>query len=342
MGKKKEYGQFMTTNYKFILQNLKPNIDENTIIIEPFTGDRDLLKMINSKNKIICYDIDPKHESIIKQDTLLNPPDYTNKFVLTNPPYLAKNKDKNKKYIKLFEKYNTNDLYKCFIKSIINNKPNGGIIIIPVNFWSSIRQTDIDIRKEFLMEFDIELLNIFEMQVFNDTSYNVCAFMFKKVYENKNTNKIIKIDIYKNNGKKNINIQLNDNNNFIIGGEIYYLPINKDIKITRWTRTNKYDKPCNIMVKCIDTISMQFYGNKKQLFIDNTPNLSARTYMTLVIYPKISKKNQNRLCLQFNEYLCKERKKYESLFLTNYRDKGRKRISFDLVYRICNYLINNF
>jgi hypothetical protein len=30
------------------------------------------------------YDIDPKIENTICQDTLLNPPNFTNKFILTN------------------------------------------------------------------------------------------------------------------------------------------------------------------------------------------------------------------------------------------------------------------
>ena len=61
------------------------------------------------------YDIEPKKDGIVKKDTLLNPPDYQGKFVITNPPYLARNKCADKT---LFDKYQTNDLYKCFIKVI--------------------------------------------------------------------------------------------------------------------------------------------------------------------------------------------------------------------------------
>ena len=48
----------------------------------------------------------------------------------------------------------------------------------------------------------------------------------------------------------------------------------------------------------------------------------------------------------FNNYLNEERIKYNSLFLTNYRenkkDIARKRISFDLVYLVCSYILENF
>lgn len=76
-----------------------------------------------------------------------NPPNYKDKYVITNPPYLARNKSKDKKF---FDKYDVNDLFKCFIKELITNICLGGIIIIPLNFWSSIRQNDIELRKSFL------------------------------------------------------------------------------------------------------------------------------------------------------------------------------------------------
>ena len=103
---KKKLGQFYTTNQEYILQGI--NIPENIKnIIEPFTGNGDLLKFIEKYEKeynIECYDIDPKKEFIIKQDTIKNPPKYTNRFIITNPPYLARNKSKDKT---LFDKFNS-------------------------------------------------------------------------------------------------------------------------------------------------------------------------------------------------------------------------------------------
>lgn len=63
-------------------------------IIEPFVGNGDLLNFIQNKNlyEIICFDIDPKNTKTIKKDTIKNPPNYNKSFILTNPPYLARNK----------------------------------------------------------------------------------------------------------------------------------------------------------------------------------------------------------------------------------------------------------
>ena len=348
ISKKKLYGQFMTTNYEYILTNMyiPENVDK---IIEPFAGNCDLIKFIKNKDtyEMEYYDIEPKIDFIIKRDTLDNPPSYENKFVLTNPPYLARNKSNQKN---IFDKYNENDLYKCFIRELIINNPIGGIIIIPLNFWSSIRKNDIELRKDFLNTFKILLINIFEENVFEDTSYSVCSFQFIKKESNDITKNIpnkIKINIYPS--KKEMEIELNEDNDYIIGGDIYKLPKKNVYKIERITKKNKNHKNTNILVKCLDDnseskISMSIVSDK-EVFIDNTPNLSARTYLSLIITPSINIEEQNKLVIKFNDLLNDYRSKYNSLFLTNYReskDIARKRISFDLVYNITEYILDNF
>ena len=346
METKKKLGQFYTTNYKYILSNMTIP-DEETTIIEPFAGDGSLLNFIDNQNKykIELYDIDPKKHNINKQDTLLNPPDYKYKFILTNPPYLARNKNTNKT---LYDKYQTNDLYKCFIKSIINCHCNGGIIIVPLNFLCSIRESDIKLRKTFINEFQIKQINIFEEQVFNDTKYSVCSILFIRKNNNEET---IDLFIYPSNISQTIN--LNKLNNYTFGGEIYKLPQNKDIIIERATKnTNYQDKYLtNILLKCIDDNNINKLGLKivknNELFIDNTQNLTARSYASIVLNINLEEKVQELLVLNVNEYINTQRKKYNSLFLTNYRESNtiaRKRISFDLAFKIINYIIstNNY
>jgi hypothetical protein len=347
---KKTLGQFFTTNYYYILQNL--HIPEDIeCIIEPFCGNGDLLNFQNVKEKyhIECYDIDPKKQfidsgkdftesfPIIQQDTLKNPPNYENKFVLTNPPYLARNKAENKH---LFDKYDVNDLYKCFIKNIIENQCLGGII--------SIRKSDSSLREEFLKVYQIVYMNIFEEQVFDDTSYTVCSFQFQKRSEVVERNFIhyIPISIYPSGTK--IEVSLSYENDYIIGGEIYNLPKKGLYEVSRATSKNKSKLNTNLLIKCIDDnlnskINLSTV-EKKDLYIDETPNLTSRTYASLIITPEISAERQEQLVFQFNTFLEQLREKYHSLFLTNYReskDMARKRISFDLVYDIIIYILEN-
>ena len=345
-------GQFYTTHNEYILQNMK--IPDSIInIIEPFTGNGDLITFIekeqNNNNvnyNIECYDIEPTKSYIVKQDTIENPPNYNNKYLITNPPYLARNKCKNKL---LFDKYDVNDLYKCVIKEILTNICLGGIFIIPLNFWSSMRVADINLRRAFLEKYNVLLLNIFEEQVFDDTTYTICSFQFE-LKENSTNNELtnsLNIIVYPS--KTIIKTELNNTNNFMIGGAIYNLQLKNNYKITRLTTKNKEKSNTNILVKCIDdNINSQIglsFVEDKDIYIDRTPNQTARTYASLIIEPAIDKIKQQQLVAKFNNYLNEHRKKYNSLFLTNYReskDIARKRISFDLVYSITEYILDNF
>ena len=342
---KQQLGQFMTTNYKYILQNM--HIPEHiNHIIEPFCGEGHLLKFINNIRDytIEAYDIDIKNniEYVVQMDTILNPPIYTGKFVLTNPPYLARNKSKDKT---LYDKYKTNDLYKCFIKELLRNHCIGGIIIIPLNFWCSVRKADIELRSQFLENYAVSLINIFEEPVFDDTTYTICSFQFE-LKQNKDPNHGINITIYPD--VHHICTDMNKDNNFTIGGEIYNLPNTNVYKISRLTKANKNQfNHSNILAKCIDDNQdnqiQLLYVDDVSPYIDNTPNLSARTYAILIIEPYIDQELQKTLIYEFNAYLNNHRNKYHSLFLTNYReskDIARKRISFDLVYNIVAFILD--
>ena len=337
MSKQQLLGQFMTTNQAYILQNLC--IPENiTQIVEPFAGNGDLLSFIQNPTQytIETFDIDPQLTRTVKQDTITNPPDYKNKFVMTNPPYLARNKSS---YKSLYDKYNVNDLYKCFLAELLTeNTPLGGIVIIPLNFWSSIRKNDIQLRKRFLEKYKVIQLNIFEEQVFDDTTTTVCSFQF----ELGPSLKPIPITILPI--KLKLSVVLSEFNHYTIGGEIYNLPTNPNYTITRITRKNYTTNGLtNLLVKCIDDNSENTIQlSMADVYVDETPNQSARTYATLVIQPPISRDRQEKLAVDFNHFLNGYRENYHSLFLTNYReskDIARKRISFELVYQIVGYLL---
>ena len=340
---KTQLGQFYTTNYAYILQNMKIPLD-TTAIIEPFVGQGDLLHFIDNIDNytLELFDINPKcaeYTNIIKKDTLLNPPLYSNKFILTNPPYLARNKNQDKT---LYHKYNCNDLYKCFIMNITDNDTTGGIIIVPLNFICSIRKADCELRKRFFKKFNVELINIFEERVFDDTGYSVCSIYFTR----KTIDKPVNITIYPS--KKKLEITFNEVNNYTIGGEIYTLPINKDYKISRATKYTKKEDISNIKLKCIDDninsklgFTMVSDDNK---FIDTTEKLSARSYASLVFNKKITLEEQTILVKKINKYIDTHRDKYHSLFLANYRESNsiaRKRISFGLAFNICNYVLSS-
>jgi len=331
---KGDLGQFYTTNYKYILESME--IPANAeCIIEPFAGSGELLGFLENIGKytIELYDIDPKYHGTIQQDTLKYPPSYEDKFVLTNPPYLARNKSKNKE---LYDIYNCNDLYKCFIRCLIKTPCIGGIMILPLNFISSIRKADIVLRKDFLNVYTINQINIFEEKVFEDTSCSVCSILFEK----KQTKTPIRCILFPS--RKEIELLLSQENNFTVGGEIYNLT--GPFKIQRATHQNIEGSNfiTNILLKCIDDTSPLGFTlvDNTDKFIDNTPNLSARSYATVVLEIELSIEKQTLLVEKMNSYIREQRNKYHSLFLSNYRELNRKRISFELAFRICNFFLS--
>lgn len=367
--KKSALGQFMTTNYRYILTGMyiPPTTSR---IIEPFCGRGDLLAFIPSPELYIieCYDIDPPTPlpesflinvpEIIERDTIFDPPIYADAFIITNPPYLARNKAIDKR---AFDLYNTNDLYKCFLKSLTeNNKCKGGIVIVPLNFWCSIRLADVELRSLFLNIYNIEHINVFEEQVFDDTSYTVCAFQFAlkcidNIPENECNISHIPITIFPS--RKNIVVELRAENRFLIGGSIYTLPVSGRFRV--WRRTAPITAPTTVFAqtnafntriraKCIDDsarncIALELVQNIDE-YVDRTPLSSARTYAALAIDPPIDEALQEQVVVAFNTLLQNHRSQFHSLFMSNFReskDVARKRITFDLVYRIIGHVLDN-
>ncbi len=103
-----------------------------------------------------------------------------------------------------------------------------------------------------------------------------------------------------------------------------------------------------IIIACGENINNQLGFNivsDEEKFIDNTEKLSARSYATLVINKSLTLKQQEDLVVKMNKYIKEKREQYNSLFLTNYRESNtiaRKRISFDLAFKICNYTLSSY
>jgi len=326
---KKQLGQFYTKRAEYIVENLLKIYPIGSIIIDPFAGENDLLNLVSNKHKIIGYDIQPKKYNIIKNDSLLNPISYNNKWIITNPPYLARNKNKDKI---IYDKYQVNDLYKASMKAI--NGCNGGIVIVPLNFLCN---KDNDFRKWFLSQNEIKRINIFEEQVFDDTAYTVCSFSFIK---KENTSQFINVVFYPSGQKERFFIDYK--NGYKIGSDFYNLIENKsNIKVSRLLLNETSNS--NIFLKAIDTGSkngiIKLEINKNYYYGKQTD----RAFATIKFSKKISIKNQALICKSFNNILNKYRKKYHSLFLTNYRNStkhlARKRISFNTAYSLVGHIL---
>jgi hypothetical protein len=171
---KKTRGQFYTTNSSYILDGFPLPPSDVRCIVEPFAGKGDLMDWLRKSGcttPIEAYDIEPKGPSIEARDTLTYPPNYQNTWILTNPPYFARNKSAKKE---IYDQYDTNDLYKCFLSSVVaQNNCRGGIFIIPAGFFFSPRAIDVRCRDAFMKRFRITKVKYFEESVFSDTTTTI-------------------------------------------------------------------------------------------------------------------------------------------------------------------------
>jgi len=117
--KKRNLGQFFTTNSDYILRGFNEFV-KGKDITDPFAGNQDLLNWSKANNckKIIGFDCDKNYiddKKVFYNDSINSPKNY--KFVCTNPPYLHKNKAPKEIKEKFFSGANANfeDLYQASI-----------------------------------------------------------------------------------------------------------------------------------------------------------------------------------------------------------------------------------
>lgn len=312
-----------TTEAKRVCKNLTNHIPDTAILIEPFVGEGHLLSLFPNHNWI-TYDINDDVKADFHQDTLKKIPDYSNKWVITNPPYLAKNKAKEKSYFKT-SKYN--DLYKISLASFIGCE--GGIVIIPLNFLTD--EGSKEIRKDFLSKYQIVELNIFTQPVFETTTYSVCAFAFIK---KENDYQKITATIYP--GEETLTYIAEKRYNYRMAGD-FFDKIEKEIPIfNRLTDKNTTDYITNMKLYALDTRTERIHIKyPSESFIGKN---SDRTYLTFTSKKFFSENQQELLARNFNKNLNEIRDKYKNLIFTNYRDWNRKRIGFDFAYKFLSLI----
>jgi hypothetical protein len=343
---KKNRGQFYTTNSAYILDGFPQPPHDIRCIVEPFAGKGDLIEWVKKSGctaTIEAYDIEPKMEGIVKRDTLTNPPDYSNAWILTNPPYLARNKSDKKE---LYDLYDTNDLYKCFITSVVQQSPcRGGIFIIPAGFFFSPREIDVRCRDAFLKKYRITRVKYFEESVFEDTSTTIVAFSFEKAEGELSEQNVEWIRMP---SRETRIFRMASSSHWIIGGDIYNLPVPNTLNVRRYVEGQKLregEQQLYITLNALDsgTKDGRIGLSYKKGTIYPAKECS-RTYATFRLTgTTLSEEEQIQLCTEFNEFLEEKRAESWSLFLPQFRESkeyARKRIPFELAYRIVVYLIH--
>jgi len=343
-GNKKAKGQFYTVNSTYILEGLALPPSTVRTIIEPFAGKGDLIDWLRQRGitqPVEAYDIEPKRAGIQKRDTLTNPPNYDNAWIITNPPYLARNRSASKT---LFDTYSTNDLYKCFITTLTTPPlAAGGIMIIPSGFFLSPRDLDVRCRHAFMTQYRVLKVKYFEETVFPDTTTTVVAVSFEKspiaLTEQA-------VDWVNRPSGLTQTFTMKAADNWIIGGDIYKLPT--DVHIRRYVleqklKTDEYISSMTLNAVDSGTQVGRISLDYKEGYIYPAQECS-RTYATLCIRGRVlTAEEQKRICSEFSTFVEQKRKDTWSLFLPQFRESkeyARKRMPFELAYTIVGHLIS--
>jgi len=337
---KKSAGQFYTVLSDYILDGV-PRPPKGTPVVEPFAGRGDLFDWIGKDNSIIAYDIEPKHPCVSTRDTLLDPPDYQDCWVITNPPYLARNHADNKT---VFDSYDSNDLYKCFMLSLADSGCLGGTVIIPVGFFLSPRDIDIRCRNAFLKNYRVVQVKYFEEDVFPDTTTTVVVLSFERSTERLTSQRVEWIRMPYNDVRV---FNIEQEYDWIIGGDIYKLPIPDNIQVRRHVEgrsTEEGEMLTGMTLTALDSgkadgrISLNYDANYTY-----PSKESSRAYLTVCIKGRnLTASQQKILCKRFNRLIEQKRVETWSLFLPQFRESkeyARKRIPFELAYRIILHLL---
>ncbi|WP_027334924.1 Eco57I restriction-modification methylase domain-containing protein [Mycoplasmopsis felifaucium] len=205
--KKVTLGQFFTKEAVWLKPQIIDFIKRSncSIAYDPFAGGGDLLnvcqKSLNIKN-IIGLDID---ESLQwnKNDSLVKIPHIDNAFIITNPPYLAKQSATRKKLdlSKYFNNSLYDDLYLIALDKMLEAQ-DYVVVIVPESFINS------SFKKKHLLS----SVTVLEENPFLDTENPVCVLCFDNIPKEFTDIKIYKNDLLVGTLKEIFNLRINPNN----------------------------------------------------------------------------------------------------------------------------------
>ena len=191
---KRDLGQFFTRESVWMQPHIRDHLErlsqQYTVCVDPFAGEGDLLKVASKQTSIktIGHDHDAKiceEHGWKENDSIREPIAEENAFVLTNPPYLAKNSAKRigSPMVKYFDSgfvpgieegqlKTLDDLYKLAIEKVIQLYDDS-IWIVPESVIQDIVKLD-EWRDR------LHSVTILEENPFEDTEHPVCVLIFSK------------------------------------------------------------------------------------------------------------------------------------------------------------------
>ena len=310
---KQKHGQFYTSKANEMLTGWE-RLVQNKVALDPFCGNGDLLDwaLNNGASKAKGYDIEPQQPFYNKNDSLMNPPDYTGAFLVSNPPYLASNKcrhgDKSP-----YEKWKQSDYYKCHLASLWPLCEEG-ILILPSNFFC---ESNSKARQLFFSHYEIVEAKYWNQPIFEDATTGIVAFHFRK-----GSGLSFPCTIYPEN--KTITMELSAKDGYMHGRDFFAYINGPQYDIERVLIDGTPNT--NIVVGCLDKgkYPTGFHYNAGAPI---TVKKSVITTYQVSVPFELTEEQQKKVIEVANAKLNHYRSLYDGMFLSNYLGANQKILS---------------
>ena len=308
-------GQFCTENAAELLGGFEPLVSGKTVI-DPFAGDCHLVNWAFAHGALsaITYDIAPKSSGIAPRDSILSAPIYTDRFLVSNPPYLSRNKNKDKT---AYDIWKQDDLYKCHLASLYPTCKEG-ILILPSNFISESRA---NARRLFFRYYSIGRMKYFYYQVFPSTTTGIVVFDF---YLDMAQPKAFDAEIHYKDRIVCREILLEEKYNYLFGAAFFdYIADPHPLKVTKFDTTAGSPPNTNIVIGLLSYGAYALgahYNSGSPLVCQE----KAFTTYQVSIDAVLSEHQQKQIVERYNERLRHYVQLYDGLFLANYMGAEQK------------------
>jgi hypothetical protein len=324
--KKQRLGSYYTTRADLLLEGYE-HLPTGRRVVDPFAGNWDLLNwaLRHGAGSVSAYDILPHNSETTKNDSLLNPPDYSGALVLTNPPYLNANKCRNDSK-EPYYLWGQDDYYKCHLASLASRNCEEAIIIVPTNFFCESR---VRIRTRLFQTHYIESAKYWEEPVFDDATTGVAVVHLVRGGRQEQRFQMRLLP-----SGACIDVCLKQQNGYLHGDDFFdYIGSCSEIRVLK-TDVGMPPPNTRLVVGLLDWGARPF---GLSLSLENDiycQPLSFTTYQLTLPDHELSLDQQRQVADLFQRRLQMFRAQYHGMFLANYMGARQKILSRSFVNRL--------
>lgn len=327
---KQRMGVFLTKKSDILLERFALVVSGKKVV-DPFAGSGDLLKWAEENGAIHTkgYDIRPETGFEIR-DSILDPPDYSGWIVVTNPPYLSSNKSKGA-YKEHYRMWKQNDLYKCFLASLIGRNTEEALVIIPSNF---LCESNSNARNLLFSTFEVLGVDYWTESVFDDASVGVAVLHIRRK-EDFVSNGMQKFKCRILPAQTETEIIIEEKFGYLHGGrEVSRL--NTSYEFTKILDTSD-SVNSKILVGCLDQgkFKLGFHYNEGEDV--RVPKTVITNFQVNTVGFTLDEKEQREIIDVANRVLRELREKTHSFFLSNYMGAEQKILSQSLAKKFLSH-----